>query len=1443
MATPRVHKFRLLLVVTLLLALAGAGGGALYWHARKSRKVDALAASAQRYHDAGQLDKAAIEIDKWLRLRPNDAQAHYLRAQCLLRDIDPATVRAGDDDGIAGVRALIQTVRHRPNHLAARRLLLAYFLGSGDVVEAAKHGAEILQQDAGDPDARYALAAAAQRRGEPLEAKGEILALAEIETPLRPRSAAVAAQLADKLAGDDDFAAKAAALIAASLAGDWSEPADRIALADLHSWQAARTEDPAEYRAALTAAVDALDPFTREPVATVPPRTIVRAAGRLLGPTRTEPALAAVQDELRPRVETLIDQAFASAIAAEVLDPMVYVEAARRVHEAGDAAQAVAIVNKGLELAEAGGPDIRARFAVGDLWLAEHYLIGGQPLAAQPHLDLLLASPSYARWGHLLSGFADLQAEELADAGKHLGQAIEAMPDHGVANTLYGLCQLRRGFVRQGRRYIERGVRLGADQPRYQSWLAVALAEAGYNDEALALAKRLAGAPETAAVGRGLLGQLMLRTGQVAPGDPAFAKAVDASSGPAKSALQLVQLRASLKAGDGAKAKELYKALQGTPQADAGVVVWARYLDGAGKSESADKLLARRLEEAPRSAPLLAESVRRMIDAGRTAEAVADLQRRIADMPDFQPAQVLLAEVHQRAGAVEASLAVLREAATNFPDEPAVGLRLAERLLNAGQFEEATRVIADLKDGAGLPPGTLDYLLARSAMLQGNAAQAARIVREGLDRDAEDPELLFLKGQLAARVGDFGEASRRFEESLESGAFEGSVVTALFESLLRSGDTDKATTLLRQAEDQGAGPANGRRRLVRLLAQQRDWPRLQVELERILADGPSQDDVSLVVAMLRVMGKPADARKVLDRYLAEYPAAVGLLQHRLALLIENGDFPAADAEAQRLTRQFPKETSLWTLAAVSRFKQDQPAAAAKVADAGLTHLPGDPALVALKVQALVKQDDAAGALAFAEETTARHKDLPAAAYIVGRMQEAVGNDAAALALYEQAVAAEPHDADLAQHFLRLRIARGGSDLPTTVAAYRDRFGDSPAILGLVAEYLINAGKLATAREVLGQLQAVAPNQAATTYTAALIAFATSDYDTAEKQLTATANDPRGHVPSMVLQARLAAAQGHAEQALETIEHVLQQRPRLASARSLRLAYLNQAGRTEDAVRASREYLKDDPGSPALRHQLAQSLSLLRTDAATAEARRIALELVDGPLTGVRDFESCIAILLRTGATAEVDRIVSAKAKAGDLPLTLAGVRACLQGGHTGSLLEWLQPLRAAKGDDPGVRLLYADALTADARRRDDPAAFERAADEYRKVLADRPDNFVAANNLAWILGEHLGKPHRALEELTRLVPQARAVHPSLPATLLDTVGTLQLRIGRLDAAERFLQAAIDKSPRGMAARFHLGQVYQQQGRDGLARRQFARISEDAPGSEWAGKIDQTMLAQ
>src|SRR5690606_33871892 len=134
-----------------------------------------------------------------------------------------------------------------------------------------------------------------------------------------------------------------------------------------------------------------------------------------------------------------------------------------------------------------------------------------------------------------------------------------------------------------------------------------------------------------------------------------------------------------------------------------------------------------------------------------------------------------------------------------------------------------------------------------------------------------------------------------------------------FESLLRTGETDRAIELLSRAQKQGYTVRRMRGKLLQLLARGEKWDLLEKDLQELLSNGPEDQDLNLGSSRLRFMNRLDQARTLVEKGLEKFPESSALLEHQISLLIEEKKFDDAEKLLTSLRQEKPENPTLHIL--------------------------------------------------------------------------------------------------------------------------------------------------------------------------------------------------------------------------------------------------------------------------------------------------------------------------------------------------------------------------------------------------------------------------------------------------------------------------------------------------------------------------------------------------
>jgi tetratricopeptide (TPR) repeat protein len=400
-------------------------------------------------------------------------------------------------------------------------------------------------------------------------------------------------------------------------------------------------------------------------------------------------------------------------------------------------------------------------------------------------------------------------------------------------------------------------------------------------------------------------------------------------------------------------------------------------------------------------------------------------------------------------------------------------------------------------------------------------------------------------------------------------------------------------------------------------------------------------------------------------------------------------------------------------------------------------------------------------------------------FLTGRRLEARGDVAGALAALERAAAADPKSAEIRGEIAALELRRNRqneAEKAALAALALDKANPSAnRVLGLVFAARSEEGNgrgraLELAREAIPYLERAVTGSATADitlqFTLGRLYLRTGAAEKAVESFGRVVNQNPGSAQARVSLAQAFAAAGDMNSAIETLEEIVAEEPRVAAPLA---QYLEQAGRLKEASEAYTRALEANPTSRELKF------------------RRIAM------LFNLKDY-----------ANAAMYAADAQQQHPDDLRFVQLRARALFE---TGARTRALELLEAALQSHPGDSDTQF-ALVGLYRDADREADAERT---LRQMLEAQPRNAETLNYLGYLLAERGQK----LEEAIDLIERALDLDPGNPS-YLDSLGWAHFKGGNIEEAEKSLVPAAQKLPKNSVIQDHLGDVLSRRGRLGDA---------------------------
>ena len=398
-------------------------------------------------------------------------------------------------------------------------------------------------------------------------------------------------------------------------------------------------------------------------------------------------------------------------------------------------------------------------------------------------------------------------------------------------------------------------------------------------------------------------------------------------------------------------------------------------------------------------------------------------------------------------------------------------------------------------------------------------------------------------------------------------------------------------------------------------------------------------------------------------------------------------------------------------------------------------------------------------------------------FLMARRLEAAGDTSGALAALTRAAAADKTSAEIRAEIGSFQLRQNRRDeaekaAREALALAADNL-EAHRVLGLVyagdadaaAEKRQVVQSAAFAREAITHLERVATSPSADIalhYTLGRLYLRTGDPDRAVQALGRVLTQNPNSVQGRLTLAQAHAASNNLGSAIETLEQIVEDEPRVASALA---QYQEEAGQLKEAAENYTRALGVTPMSRELKF------------------RRVRV------LYRAGDFGRSAAFAAQAQAE-----------NPDDVRFPQLQARALFESGAPARAFAVLETTAKAFPKDVSTQFALAD-LYNDAKRGQDA---ERA---IRQVLQLEPGNADALNYLGYLLAER----GEQLDEAVRLVRRALDTDPGNPS-YLDSLGWALLRQGDVEGAEKYLAPAAAKLPRNSVVQDHFGDVQARRGR-------------------------------
>lgn len=325
-------------------------------------------------------------------------------------------------------------------------------------------------------------------------------------------------------------------------------------------------------------------------------------------------------------------------------------------------------------------------------------------------------------------------------------------------------------------------------------------------------------------------------------------------------------------------------------------------------------------------------------------------------------------------------------------------------------------------------------------------------------------------------------------------------------------------------------------------------------------------------------------------------------------------------------------------------------------------------------------------------------------------------------------------------------------------------------------------------------------------------------------------DHTGDVKLAEMYAKLAMASGHEPDARELVDRIDDEGG--GRDRRLEVAQLRLITREPDRARSIADEILKATESPRARLVAAHALEAQgHIDEALGQLRKVPREAAQFP----KAQESLARLLRDSGRYREaIELLGKALLSLGGDGDTWESLNDLLAMTHerAGDRAQAIRVLESALGKRPRSQSL-AFAL-AQAYQRD--GQWKQAIDTAEAVLKREPGSAAALNFVGFLLTDH----GERLEDAKKLLEHAARLRPA-DGAVLDSLGWLYLKMGRVDDAERLLVRADRLTPEDPEILEHLGSLYEKKADRGRALEAYKRALKNKPDDQLRRLVEEQII--
>ena len=577
------------------------------------------------------------------------------------------------------------------------------------------------------------------------------------------------------------------------------------------------------------------------------------------------------------------------------------------------------------------------------------------------------------------------------------------------------------------------------------------------------------------------------------------ALSIDPNRGTFHSALALLEANSQ---DTGSAQQELEKAISLDPKNAVPRLLLSGLLQKKGDVAGAQKQLQAAIDAAPNNLQARAALATLYVRGGDQSKAEQTLQQALEANSDDPGASQLLASFYMQTKQLDRAVSVFADYNSKFSKSTPIGLTYAELLFDQQNFAKSGEITSGLlkKD-----PGNADVQALNANLLikAGKTDEAFDQLKKAVNADHSSTKTQVLLASVAAAKGDMttAEAALRAANKLDPANLQ--AATGLASVALRKNDPTSLQDIAEQTIQLHSNLPNGYIWRGTAEASRKEFDKAQADFQTALAKDPNNSVAYQELGQVRVaQGHAAEGEGMIEKALEKDPGSNSALATLVFYDMQAKQPAKAIARVQAQIAKSPNNAGFYAELAQLQYETKDYKSSLDSARKAMQLSPTSSEPVAWFVRNEIALGDLDTALSTQQNWVNSHTNVAQGYEVLGTLQEAKGNDSAAMDNYKKALQLDPNSVVASNNLALITLESGQNvDVALSLAqTARRNAPDSPDTADTLAWVYYYKQNYGAARDLLESALQASPDNATMHFHLGMIYSKLSDKANAQTQL-------------------------------------------------------------------------------------------------------------------------------------------------------------------------------------------------------------------------------------------------------------------------------------------------------------------------------------------------------